>query len=48
VDRPGDQLLAHPAFAADQEGRLAGGRAGDLLGDFANEVALADDLALHP
>ena len=36
VDGPGDQLLAHPAFAADQHRGVAGGGPGDLLGHLAD------------
>jgi len=47
VHGAGHELLAHPALAADQERGLAGGGAGDLLGDLPDQRAAADDLALH-
>ena len=47
MDAAGDQLLAHAAFAANQDRGIARRRLGDLVGHLANDRALADDLALH-
>ena len=47
VDGPGDQLLAHAAFAADEHGGVAGRRPADLVGDLLDGRAVADHAALH-
>ena len=47
MDGAGDEFLAHAAFAADQDGGVARGGPGDLLGDAAHHRAGADDFALH-
>ena len=48
VDRPGDQLLAHPALAANEHGGVAGGGPGDLVGHLLDGRTVADHAALHP
>ena len=46
VDGAGDQLLAHAAFAADQDRGPAGGGAGDFLGHAGHQPALLPMISL--
>src|SRR5262249_20995922 len=44
VDRPGDQLLAGPGLAGDEDGRLARGHASHQIGDGPQRAGHADEL----